>query len=223
MNRSNCLACCLTIAICAGLIGVNNALSQPKQDKQGGMGMGGPGMQEMQKMQERMMRAMMPGEQHKELAKMAGTWKTTAKMWMSGPEGPATVTQGTSEIKSVLDGRFLLEEMNSEMKMPGPDGKEMTMPFKGIGMTGYDNFKNMYVGCWADSMGTQILNFSGMKPPGSDTYTFYGQMDEPMLNVSGRTVKYETKVINDNKHVFSMYDLHAGPNYKVVEVTYERK
>jgi hypothetical protein len=225
VNRANCVACCLTIAICAGLIGVTNALSQPKDDpeKKGNMGMGGPAMEEMKKMQERMMKVMMPGEHHKELEKFAGSWKTTLKMWMMGPAGPATTSSGTAEVRKVLDGRFMLEEYNGEMKMPGPDGKMQTMPFKGIGMMGYDNYKNMYVGSWADSMGTQLLNFMGTSPPGSKTITCYGQMDEPMMNVSGRMVKYETKIISDDKRVFTMYDLHAGPDYKVVEVTYERK
>jgi hypothetical protein len=225
MNRANCLACCLTITICAGLIGVNNALSQPKDDpeKKGNMGMGGPAMEEMKKMQEKMMAVMTPGEHHKALEKRAGSWKTTMKVWMMGPGGPAMTSTGTAEVRKVLDGRFLLEEMNGEMKMPGPDGKVQSMPFKGMGMFGYDNYKNMYVGTWADSMGTQLLNYMGMSAPGSDTITCYGQMDEPMLNVSGRMVKYETKIISDDKHVFSMYDLHAGPDYKVVEVTYERK
>ena len=51
----------------------------------------------------------------------------------------------------------------------------------------------------------------------------FGQMDEPMLKVYGRTIKYVTKIVSPDKHVFSIYDLHAGDDYKVIEITYERK
>ena len=44
-----------------------------------------------------------------------------------------------------------------------------------------------------------------------------------MLDVSDRMVKYVTRIINENKHVFEIYDLHAGENYKALEVVYTRK
>ncbi len=48
-------------------------------------------------------------------------------------------------------------------------------------------------------------------------------MDEPMLGVVGRLVKYVTRIIDDDTHVFEIFDLHADDDYKVIEVTYERK
>ena len=42
-------------------------------------------------------------------------------------------------------------------------------------------------------------------------------------DVIGRTVKFQTKVVDNDTHVFSIYDLHAGDDYKVVEVTYKRR
>jgi hypothetical protein len=36
-------------------------------------------------------------------------------------------------------------------------------------------------------------------------------------------VKYVTRIIDDDKHVMAMYDLHVGDDYKVMEVTYTRK
>ena len=47
-------------------------------------------------------------------------------------------------------------------------------------------------------------------------------MDEPMLDVIGRTVKYVTRIISEDEHVFSIYDLHAGDDYKVLEITFKR-
>jgi hypothetical protein len=70
--------------------------------------------------------------------------------------------------------------------------------------------------------GAILVGMSGMRDP-SGTFTYYGEMDEPMLDVHGRMVKYVSRIVNEDKHVFEIYDLHAGPGYKVVEITYERK
>ena len=99
----------------------------------------------------------------------------------------------------------------------------MGQPFEGIGYTGYDNYKNMYVFSWIENQSTMMLTASGMTDPSKKVFTFYGQMDEPMLDVSGRTVKYVIKIINEDKHVFEIIDLHAGDDYKVIEVVYTRK
>jgi hypothetical protein len=72
-------------------------------------------------------------------------------------------------------------------------------------------------------MGTQLLTMRGNMSQDGKTLTMYGEMDEPMLGVKGRLVKYVTEIIDDNHHVFSVYDLHAGDDYKVVEVAYTRK
>jgi hypothetical protein len=92
-----------------------------------------------------------------------------------------------------------------------------------MGLTGYDNNRNLYVGCWADTMGTQLLTMKGSMSPDGKTFTTYGEMDEPMLGVVGRMVKFQTKVVDQDNAVFSIYDLHAGDNYKVAEVTYKRQ
>jgi hypothetical protein len=59
--------------------------------------------------------------------------------------------------------------------------------------------------------------------PSGKLFVGYGEMDEPMLDVQDRMVKYVTRIINNDKHVFEIYDLHAGADYKVMEITYERK
>ena len=62
----------------------------------------------------------------------------------------------------------------------------------------------------------------GVDPTGT-VFTLYGEMDEVMLGVVGRTVKYVTRIVDKDKHVFEIIDLHAGDGYKVVEITYTRK
>lgn len=165
-----------------------------------------------------------PGEHHKHLEHFVGSWDIVIKSWCGGPDSPATESKGTARTRWILDGRYLVEEVKSEMVMPDPvSGKEKKMPFEGQGITGYDNYKNLYVSLWMDNMSTQILSTKGSIDEKGKTLMMYGDMDEPMLGVHGRTIKCVTRILDMNKHVFEMHDLHAGDNYKVMEITYTRK
>lgn len=63
---------------------------------------------------------------------------------------------------------------------------------------------------------------TGTRDPSGKRWTFYGEMDEPMLDVQDRMVKYVVEIVDADHHVFSVYDLHAGDGYRVVEVAYTR-
>jgi hypothetical protein len=183
-----------------------------------------PSPEEMQAMMQAWEEAMKPGDPHKALMKAAGSWDTVTKLWMAGPDEPPTESKGTAEHKPILGGRFLQETVNWSFPMPDMQTGEMKMmPIEGMGMFGYDNYQKMYVGCFADTMGTQLLTMRGTMSPDSKTLTMYGEMDEPMLGVRGRMVKYVTEMVSDDKHVFSVYDLAVDDDYKVVEVEYTRK
>jgi hypothetical protein len=66
-----------------------------------------------------------PGEPHKQLASLAGSWTTKTKEWME-PGKPPTESTGTAEMKMLLDGRFLYQEYSSQT---------MGQPFSGLGST----------------------------------------------------------------------------------------
>lgn len=183
---------------------------------------GQPSPAEMQEMMAKWLATIEPGPEHELLAKSVGKWNTTTRIWMAGPGTPPMESKGTSTNESILGGRFVLQRMNGKMPMPGADGQMQMVDMEGMGVTGFDRVRNIYVGGWIDNMSTQMLTYSGTYNPTTKTFAFYGEMDEPMMDMFGRTVKYETKIESDDKHVFSIYDLAAGDDYKVVEVTYER-
>ncbi len=217
--RIRTLACGFVLGIVAAA-GVNQAFSQ---DNKAGKA---PSPDEMKKMMEGMqkwMKTMQPGEHHKAFEKMVGTWETTTKMWMEDPKAEPLVTQGTAERTWALGKRFVVDKMNSEIMMPDMTGQMKKIPWEGMGMHGYDNNRNMYVTCWADTTGTQLLTMKGTASPDGKTVTYYGEMDEPMLDVIGRMVKFQYKFVDDSTEVFTIYDLHAGEDYRVMEVTYKRK
>jgi len=180
----------------------------------GGQGAEQPSPEEMQAMMAEWMRVSTPAEHHKHLDYFVGKWKTNTKTYMGGPEAPPMESEGTSEVKWVLDGRFTLHEHKSTF---------MGKPYEGIGLTGYDNYRNMYIGTWVSNMGTNLLTMTGMRDPKSGVFTSYGEMDEPGIKVTGQTVKYVTRILDEDKCVFEIIDLHAGDDYKVIEITYTRQ
>jgi hypothetical protein len=184
---------------------------------------GGMTPEQMQEGMKAWMKAMTPGEPHKMLQKSEGRWDTVMKSWEAGPDAPPTEIKGTTEFKPVLGGRFMMEQLHSTMQMPDENGQMHDMAWEGMGLFGYDNYRQMYVGCWADTMGTQLLSMKGSMSQDGKVLTMYGDMDEPMLGVIGRNVRYVTTYIDDNTQKFEIYDLHGGDNYKVVEVMYHRK
>jgi hypothetical protein len=228
------LACGFVLGVSAALC-TSQALSQdakirekpptkqPSSDKTPAQLSGGMTPEQMQEGMKAWMKAMTPGEPHKLLQKSEGTWDTVMRMWEMGPDAPPTEIKGTTEFKPVLGGRFIMQQLHSNMSMPDDKGQMHDLPWEGMGLFGYDNYRKIYVGCWADTMGTQLLAMKGSLSQDGKVLTMYGEMDEPMMGVIGRYNRYVTTYIDDNTQKFEIYDLHAGDNYKAVEVMYTRR
>ncbi len=162
---------------------------------------------------EAMMKAGTPGDAHKKLGAMVGTFNTSVKMWMKAG-APPTESAGVSESTWALDGRFVEEHAT---------GSFMGMPFHGIGYTGYDNIKKKYVGTWMDNLSTSVAMSSGTADADGKSYTFTSTMDDPMTG-KAVTVKEKVMVVDDDHHVFEMWS--PGPDgkmFKMMEITYSRK
>ena len=171
-----------------------------------------------QPMDEKAMMEMMaklgtPGEAHKALEPMVGTWDTKVSSWME-PGAPPMTSTGTSENHWTMGNRFIEQRFK---------GSFMDQPFEGLGYTGYDNLKKKYVGTWMDSMGTSIMYVTGTADPSGKTMTFTGTIDDPMTG-KPMNVKNVAKVVDNNKHTFEMWS--PGPDgkpYKMMEIEYTRK
>ena len=197
------------------------ALSSPAAPK----GQGKPSPEERKEMMKKMAQAMTPGKEHRFLDQFVGKWKVHVKIWMGGPGAPPMESDGRSEVKWVLDGHYIREDLWSKFPMPDPKdpSRTKTTDFHGVGFTGYDNFRRLYVGSWMDNMGTALLTMKGNRDRAGKVFTFYGDMDEPALGVFGRTVKYRNRILGKSKHVFESFDLYVGEDYKVMEITYTRE
>ena len=153
-----------------------------------------------------------PGEPHKLLATLAGSWTTTTKEWME-PGKPPTESTGTAEMKMLLDGRFLYQEYNAQM---------MGQPFSGVGIDAYDNMSKKYITAWMDTMGTGIFMMEGTASADGKTITLRGSHPEPG---GGRmTHRAVWKFVDNNTQTFDMYGAHrGGKEMKMLEITYTRK
>jgi hypothetical protein len=162
---------------------------------------------------EAMMKAATPGDAHKKLGAMVGTFNTDVKMWMA-PGTPPTGGTGVAENSWALDGRFLEQRFT---------GTFMGMPFHGIGYTGYDNIKKHYIGSWMDNMTTSMMVSEGTPDATGKSITFTSTMDDPMTGKSSE-IKETVTVVDNDHHTLEMWG--AGPDgkmFKMMEIAYSRK
>lgn len=158
-------------------------------------------------------------ENHKLLAELAGNWSYTVKMWMA-PGAPPIESKGRAERKAIMGGRYFVVDAQSEMEMPGPDGKMQSMSFIGHSWEGYDNAKKKFVSSWIDNMGTGILMSEGTYDPASKTFTYNAEMEmAPGVKTKVREV---VKVVDKDHHLFEWYENRGGQETKTMEIAYTR-
>jgi hypothetical protein len=191
-----------TAALCVALT-VSAATAEDKKSEK---------PMDMQAMMETYAKLATPGEPHKQLTSLAGSWSTKTKEWME-PGKPAMESTGSCEMKVLLGGRFLQQECTGEM---------MGKPYSGMGVSGYDNLRKKYVSTWSDTMGTGIFMMEGKGSADGKTITLRGQHAEP----GGGTMKHRAvwKLVDNNTQTFEMYMTEKdGKEMKMMEITYRRK
>jgi hypothetical protein len=182
------------------------ALAQEKKEEHAGHG------GEMDAMMTMWKEVSTPGEAHQKLNALVGKWNTESTMWMD-PQNPM-VSKGTAEIRWILGGRFLQQDMTGEM---------MGMPFTGTGVTGYDIYNMKYIGSWVDNSSTAMFTMEGTFDQSGKVLTMYGKMDEWMTGERDKNVKYVTRFTGPDSFAFEIHDLAIGEaSTKVMQILYTR-
>ena len=183
------------------------ALAQQEKPPAGMPPMDSPEMQAM-------MKAMSPGPEHKNLAKMVGDWTFTNKMWMD-PSAPPAEGCGTMHAEMILGGRYV----HSVWK-----GNFMGMPFEGHGTDGYDNITKKHVSSWVDNMSTAIMYSTGTcEQNGKVCTSTSAEMMDPM---TGKMTSFRSVVTwtGDKSFKMEMYAKPAGgAEMKGMEMTVTKK
>lgn len=153
-----------------------------------------------------------PGEPHKVFASLAGNWTTKTKEWME-PGKPPMESEGTVEMKMLLDGRYLQQEYHGTM---------MGQPFTGISINAYDNLTKHYVTTWMSTTGTGIFTMEGSASADGKTITLEGKHPEPGGGHMSHLAIW--KIVDNNTQTFDMYGAHhGGKEMKMMEIVYTRK
>lgn len=157
-------------------------------------------------------KASTPAEGHRRLEPMVGSW-TTRTTFVMEPGAPPDMSEGTSEHRWVLGGRYLQQIYK---------GTSMGMPFEGIGYTGYDNVQKKYVGTWMDSFGTGLMDSVGVGRPKDDRIEFESHSHQP----SGECVHFWSTIrIQDRDH--HTYEMATtapnGRRFRMMLVEYTRR
>lgn len=194
------------VALTSLCVGAGYAFAQYDKDKKMS-----PEEQAQAAKMETWMKLAEPGEHHKHLDALAGTWKTTTKWWMV--PGEPDISQGTCKNEWILGGRYLAMDFKST---------SAEHPFAGFGLLGYDNIKKQHVNMWCDTMGTTIALSFGSSDESGKVFSYSATFDDPMTG-QPVTKKMVTKVINENKHVFTIHNVGKDGNaQQELEVTYVR-
>jgi len=176
--------------------------------------------------EDQMMAAMMelakPGENHKLLQGLAGSWTYNGKFWLNPePSAPPMESPGKTVIKPIMGGRYLQVDHAGKMQMPGPDGKMTGLDFKGMEIAGYDNVKKKFVSSWIDNMGTSIIQSEGSYDPETKTLTYTSEY-EPMPGMKTKT-RGLLKITDNDHHTMEYYEDRGGKEVKVMEIAYTRE
>jgi hypothetical protein len=160
-----------------------------------------------------------PGENHKILEGLVGSWTYTSKWWMH-PDAPPMESTGTCAVKSLMDGRYFVSEHSGKMSMPGADGKLTDVPFQGTSTEGYDNAKKKFFATWIDNMGTGIMLMEGTYDPSAKTMTYLGE-EEPLPGMKLK-VREVLKYTDKDHRKMEYYEVHGDSETKVMEIAYTR-
>ncbi|UCG52788.1 MAG: DUF1579 domain-containing protein [Candidatus Latescibacterota bacterium] len=157
-------------------------------------------------------KAATPGPHHKLYKDMVGMWNAECTYWMQ-PGAEPQVAPLKAEFKMLFGDRYLVQTIEGEM---------MGMPFKGMGISGYDNLKGVHTMVWIDNMSTATMYSEGECAENCTVETHHSVHKDAMTGMDQK-VKTVSRIIDKDKHVFEYYMVDpSGGEFKSMEITYTR-
>lgn len=155
-----------------------------------------------------------PGEMHELLRESVGVWTGVNQMWMAPGMDPMS-SDTTWKITSIMDGRFIKTEVSGDMPGMGP--------FNGLGLTGYDNTAEKFVGDWVDNHSTAIMRGTGELSSDGTTLTWKYSYTCPITKKPA-TMREIQRLTSEGAMTFEMFctDPKSGQEYKCMLVELEK-
>ena len=154
-----------------------------------------------------------PGEAHRLLEPIVGSFTTTAKYWLIPGREPVRA-EGTIESQWILDGRFVDFGYKTEL---------FGEPYEGRARIGYDNYAKKYVATWVDTHSTSVLRLEGQCDAGCKTRTMETTFTDP---VSAQPVKLRdvTTILDQTSFRYEAFlEFPGGQKLKQAEITATRR
>jgi hypothetical protein len=155
---------------------------------------------------------MTPGNEHQMLAKSTGNWLAEITFYQPDGSIASTSTGIKSESKMILGNRYLQATYKGEI-----DG----MPFEGVGTTGYDNARKIFISSWIDNMGTGIMYLEGTYKESTKTLTSLGVATDAVTG-KGIRVREVLTFVDDNIQIMEMFDTKDGKESKTMSIKMTR-
>lgn len=135
-----------------------------------------------------------PNEHHEVLAKEAGTWDAQIKMYLQGPQGPASEYQGEEKIEMVSGG------LSSRSTFVADFGDRR---FEGHGLFGWDPHQEKYTGVWVDNFNAAPTTMTGTYDAEQKTLTLHSTVRDE----SGNAVKQKqvTTFVDETTRKFEAF------------------
>lgn len=161
--------------------------------------------------EEEMMKEMLalgePGERHAEFQAFVGEWTGKATMYMNGE---SATSEASISNELTLGGRFLRRRYKGTMA---------DMPFLGVGILGYDNYKKEYQSLWLDSMSSNMYTSKGQKLDDGKTISVSGVWDGPMGAIK---MRHAMRVTGPDTYTETGYMMQGEQEVKTMEIEFTR-
>jgi hypothetical protein len=156
-----------------------------------------------------------PGDMQKFLASGKGDWSGKSTMWMY-PGAEPTVSDMTSTVTTIMEGRFTKVEVKGDMPGMGP--------YHGIGVYGYDNVGKKFVSTWIDNHSTGMMQGEGELSKDQKTLTWNYNFSCPLTQKPAVMKEVET-IVSEKERKLEMWgnDPKSGKNFKMMQIELTRK
>ncbi|MFO0959777.1 MAG: DUF1579 domain-containing protein [Isosphaeraceae bacterium] len=155
-----------------------------------------------------------PGKQHEVLKNGEGVWDASMKLFMGGPDAPATESKGV-ETNRMLEGGFFCQ---GEFR-----GDIFGRTFVGKSVLGYDPNKGKYVGIWVDSMSPKIMHMEGAYDEATKTLTMWTESTDPATGMPLKEKQIHKAIDADTREFKIIQVGEGGKETVLMVVTYKRR
>ncbi len=154
-----------------------------------------------------------PGDMHKWMQKLNGTWEADLSVWMD-PAAPPEKSKGTITQTSILGGRYVSSKYS---------GTIFGQPTEGQILMAYDNAKKLFVSTWIDNQGTGIVSMTGTYDSTTKTLNLKGTQTDPSTGKDAE-IREELTIIDNDSYSMAMFGKGTdGKETKIMEGIYKRK